>query len=171
MFDAEITAAASALVEKLRASGRTVTTIESCTGGLISAAITAVPGASNVFMTGVVTYADEAKVYLGGVPQSILEHHGAVSRETAAAMAAGALRKSKASLALSATGIAGPGNDGTSKPVGLVYIGIASSSGADDDALSTQVTELRLGDIGRDAVRRDTVLRALQLAAEALALH
>lgn len=166
VFDADITAAASDLVAKLAASGGQVTTIESCTGGLISAAITSISGASKVFDVGVVTYADAAKTVLGGVQQSILKQHGAVSAETAQAMAAGALRKSKATLAISATGIAGPDSDGTSKPVGLVYIGIAKPGAGDGAEPVTRVTELRLGNIGRDKVRRETVLRALQLAFE-----
>jgi nicotinamide-nucleotide amidase len=165
VFDAEITAAATHLIEKLRATGGTVTTIESCTGGLISAAITSIPGSSKVFMGSVVTYADDAKVFLGGIPRSVLTSHGAVSAEAAAAMAASALKKADAAIAISATGIAGPSSDGTSKPVGLVYIGIARR-GADKGAEpATSVTEFRLGPIGRDSIRRETVLHALTLAA------
>ncbi len=162
VFDSEITAAASALVAKLRAGQHSITTIESCTGGLISAAITVVSGASDVFKAGLVTYSNEAKTALVGVPVLLLDTHGAVSSEVAAAMAIGGLKAAGATLAISATGIAGPNSDGSSKPVGLVYIGLAALQS--NKTIVTRVTELRLGNLGRDAVRRETVLKALELA-------
>ncbi len=100
-------------------------TAESCTGGLVGGCLTAVPGASDVFAYGFVTYANEAKTELLGVPEALLAQHGAVSEEVARAMAEGAKRVSRADLALAVTGIAGPASDMTEKPVGLVHMAAA----------------------------------------------
>lgn len=107
------------------ANGITVVTAESCTGGLVAAAITAVAGSSGWFERGFVTYSNEAKCELLGVPESTLAAHGAVSVETAGAMAEGALRRSRAQVAVSITGIAGPAGATPGKPVGTVCIGLA----------------------------------------------
>ena len=159
MFDKDITIAAKDLIDQLRANGATITTAESCTGGLIAAAITSISGASDVFKCGYITYSNDAKTKLVSVDPEMLRQQGAVSREVAAAMAEGALKAADATCAISATGIAGPLSDGTSKPVGLVYIGLAHK--LQDGSISTATTELRLGAIGRDAIRRETVLKAL----------
>lgn len=109
----------------------TVATAESCTGGLITEAITAVPGSSGYFLGGLVTYADAAKVTLLGIPEATISAHGAVSAQVARAMAGGALERLGASLAVSSTGIAGPDGGSAAKPVGLVYLGLAWVGDAD----------------------------------------
>lgn len=113
----------ASVVELLERKHMTVTTAESCTAGLLSGRLMNVPGASNVFNEGYITYSNQAKEKLLGVPHEILETVGAVSEETAAAMAEGAARAANADAALSVTGIAGPGGGTEEKPVGLVYIG------------------------------------------------
>ncbi|MCA7121065.1 MAG: CinA family protein [Acidibrevibacterium sp.] len=117
--------AAEALLGRLRARGLRLATAESCTGGLVAALITAIPGASDVFGHGFVTYANEAKIDLLGVPAALLAAHGAVSEAVARAMAAGALARAAAGVALAITGIAGPGGGSAEKPVGLVWFGLA----------------------------------------------
>jgi len=109
----------------------TVATAESCTGGLVAAAITAVPGASGYFLGGFVTYADAAKAEVLGIPPAMLDAHGAVSAQVARAMASGARERLGSSIAVSDTGIAGPDGGSTAKPVGLVYIGLATTEGAE----------------------------------------
>lgn len=111
------------LVAKLAAKGLTVTTAESCTGGLIAGTIVNVPGASDVLCEGYVTYSNEAKERLVGVSHATLEQYGAVSEQTAKEMAAGAAKAAGADVALSSTGVAGPGGGTKEKPVGLVHIG------------------------------------------------
>ncbi|WP_298281141.1 CinA family protein [Acidocella sp.] len=120
---------AANLIAALTARGLTLATAESCTGGLVAAALTEIPGASATFTHGFVTYANAAKTSMLGVPASLLATHGAVSPETAAAMAQGARAQSGASLALSTTGIAGPTGGSPKKPVGTVWFGLASSRG------------------------------------------
>lgn len=112
------------LVETLKKEGMTITTAESCTGGLIAAAITDVPGSSEVFKRGFVTYCDEAKHEMLGVSEEVLATDTAVSERVASEMAEGAAKVAKADAAISVTGIAGPGGGSPDKPVGLVYIGI-----------------------------------------------
>ncbi len=144
------------LVELLRKKNKTLATAESCTGGLIGGAITSVPGASEVYGFGFITYANEAKERILGVRHETLAAHGAVSPETAAEMAAGARKAGGADIAVAVTGIAGPGGGTPEKPVGLVYVGVASERGV-------RTVKLNLsGD--RDAVRRRTVERALDEA-------
>jgi len=116
---------AEAVLEALRAGGLTVATAESCTGGLIAAALTAVPGSSDVVLGGLVTYSNGLKERLLGVPGTVLAREGAVSAACAEAMAEGALRATGASLAAAVTGIAGPGGGSESKPVGLVFVAVA----------------------------------------------
>jgi len=130
--------------------GLKLVSAESCTGGMIAAALTTLPGASDVFERGFITYSNEAKTELLGVPAELIEAHGAVSAQVAQAMAAGALNHSRADLAVSVTGIAGPGGGSPEKPVGLVYIGIADKQGA-----ATSFRHQFTGD--RTEVRRQTV--------------
>jgi len=124
-----------ALAERLQGlclgRGLTVATAESCTGGLIAAVVTEVAGSSGYFRGGLVTYADEAKRDLLGVPEATLAAHGAVSAQTALAMASGARERLGAALAVSVTGIAGPDGGSDEKPVGLVYVGLADAAGAE----------------------------------------
>lgn len=118
-----------ALADELARTGQTLALAESCTGGLAASRLTAIAGISAYFRGGVVSYSNEAKVSLLGVPQGLLDVHGAVSAEVAEAMAAGARSRLEADLAVSITGIAGPGGGSAEKPVGLVYLGLATASG------------------------------------------
>jgi nicotinamide-nucleotide amidase len=153
--DAEILAAAAAVLTACRRAGLRVATAESCTGGLIAGALTEIAGSSDVVEGGLVTYANEAKTALLGVPPTLLAAHGAVSPEVAAAMAAGALdRLPRAGIAVAVTGIAGPGGGAPGKPVGLVHFALARRGGA-----IRAWHEIFQG--GRSDVRRATVLRAL----------
>ncbi|HRN89201.1 nicotinamide-nucleotide amidohydrolase family protein [Hyphomicrobium sp.] len=149
---------AQRLLSNLRERGFKLATAESCTGGLLAALFTEVAGASDVFERGFVTYTNAAKIGQLGVDLDILLRHGAVSAETAAAMANGALRCSAADVTLSVTGIAGPTGGTPDKPVGLVYLGHAFRG------RPTQTRELRLGeDRTRSDVREKTVAEALAL--------
>jgi len=130
-----------------------ITTAESCTGGLVAAALTAVPGSSAWFRQGVVTYSNEAKMSLLNVPAGVLERHGAVSEACVLAMVTGALRASSARVAVSVSGVAGPGGGSAAKPVGCVWIGWAV-----DEQLSAAVFQLS-GD--RRSVREQAVVKAL----------
>lgn len=160
MFPPEIDSLARRVVSATSARGLMLATAESCTGGLVAAALTAVPGSSAVLDRGLVTYSNAAKSALLGVPPSLIEAHGAVSEPVARAMAEGARAGSgvgaRVDLAVSITGIAGPGGGTEDKPVGLVWFGCASSAGVE-----TQVQ--RFGDIGREAVRLKSVAVALGL--------
>ena len=156
--DAELTAQAVRLIDLCRRKKLKLATAESCTGGLIAAVITSVPGSSDVFDSGFVTYSNAAKTAMIGVPAELIIEAGAVSEDVARAMATGALKHSRAGIAIAVTGVAGPGGGSTLKPVGLVHCAAASSAGA------TLHQELRFGDIGRDAVRNQTAAHALQMA-------
>ena len=150
---------AQALLERLAADGLTVATAESCTGGMIAAALTDVPGASRVFGCGVVSYSNEINEKVLGVDAAILATHGAVSAETAQAMLAGLLRLSQADLGVAVTGVAGPDGGTPEKPVGLVYLAAGSAG-------EQRVRRcLFAGD--RAAVRRQTVETALAMLEEA----
>jgi nicotinamide-nucleotide amidase len=118
-----------ALFDELRRGNATLATAESCTGGLVSELITSIPGVSKYFLGGVVSYSNQAKVALLGVPPSLIERHGAVSSEVAEAMAMGVRERFGADFAVSTTGIAGPGGGTAEKPVGLVYLGLATPEG------------------------------------------
>ena len=131
VYGVDVPSLESVLAEKLKAAHKTVSFAESCTGGLISKRFTDVPGASEVFGFGFVTYANEAKIKLLGVSPETLEKHGAVSPETAREMAVGAKNVSGADFAVAVTGIAGPTGGTPEKPVGLVYMGVAFDGGAD----------------------------------------
>jgi nicotinamide-nucleotide amidase len=154
--------AARALLAEMEARRLTLATAESCTGGLIAAALTSVAGSSAVVTQGYVTYSNEAKTRMVGVPAELFGTVGAVSEEVARAMAEGALRVSGAGMALSCTGIAGPGGATPGKPVGLVYIGCAMGQ------MPTRVTR-RVFPGDRAAVRAATVAEAFALASDALA--
>lgn len=155
---------AERLISDLRMRGFKLATAESCTGGLIAALFTDIAGASDVFERGFVTYSNAAKVGQLGVDFEMLLRHGAVSAETAEAMAAGALRCSAADIAVSVTGIAGPSGGTAEKPVGLVYLGLAMRG------RSVRTRELRLDpNQSRSAIREKTVMGALALLDEALA--
>jgi nicotinamide-nucleotide amidase len=163
MFAPEMTARAAALLEGFRRSGLKVTTAESCTGGLIVALLTEIAGSSDVVERGFVTYSNDAKMELLGVPAKTLQTLGAVSRETALAMAAGALAHSRANVAVAVTGIAGPGGGSPDKPVGLVHLA------AQRKGKSPVHREMRYGDIGRSQIRLATVHTALDMLQEVLA--
>ncbi len=146
---------AAAVIDALRARGWLMATAESCTGGMISAAITDVAGSSDVFDRGFTTYSNAAKEAMLGVSAATLAAHGAVSEEVAREMAEGALARSNAQVAVAVTGIAGPGGS-EHKPEGRVCFGIATASGA-----TTETVEF--GAIGRARVRQATVEHALDL--------
>lgn len=147
----------AALLQACRAAGLTLAAAESCTGGLIAAVLTEVPGASDVVERGFVVYSNRAKTDLLGVAPGLIEAHGAVSEAVARAMAVGALDRSPADLAVSVTGVAGPGGGTPGKPVGLVHLAAARR-----DGMMTH-RELRLGDVGRSAIRRASVREAFAL--------
>jgi nicotinamide-nucleotide amidase len=149
---------ARSLLALMDAKGMTLATAESCTGGLIAAALTAIAGSSSVIMAGFVTYSNDAKQKMVGVASETLAAHGAVSEEVARQMAEGARDRAGVSLALSCTGIAGPGGATPGKPVGLVFIGCAR------EGTSTMV-ERHVFPGDRAAVRAATVAAALDLAA------
>jgi nicotinamide-nucleotide amidase len=153
----EIVQAASKLSKRLKAAKLSLVTAESCTGGLIAAAITEIPGSSDVLERGYVTYSNAAKESNLGVPDDILKQYGAVSEQVARAMAEGALAHSQAAVAVSVTGIAGPDGGTAEKPVGLVHFAAARRGGA------TLHREMRFGDLGRNEVRRRSVLTAIAL--------
>jgi len=154
----ETTAAlARRVLDACRARGRTVATAESCTGGLVAGALTDIAGSSDVLDRGFVTYSNEAKQEMLGVDAAMLARHGAVSRETAEAMAHGALARSNADIAVAITGIAGPSGGSADKPVGLVHFAAAARDGR-----LTQ-REKRFGDIGRSEVRQKSVAEALEM--------
>ncbi len=154
---------ADRFLKACQARGILSATAESCTGGLIIALLTDIPGSSSMIDRGFVTYSNEAKMEMLGVSAATLDAYGAVSRETAGEMAAGALARSHAGIALSVTGIAGPDGGSAEKPVGLVWFGVAVSG-------RPVHTERRVFDNrGRDFVRRQTVITALELGLAALA--
>jgi nicotinamide-nucleotide amidase len=156
MIDAPLAEAASACLAALRARGRTIATAESCTGGLVAAALTSIAGSSDAVHGGFVTYANEAKTAMLGVDAALIARVGAVSAEVAAAMAEGARARTGVAVAVSITGIAGPGGGSASKPVGTVWFGLASTAGVHVE------TMLFAGD--REAVRHGAALHALRLA-------
>ncbi|WP_420392016.1 CinA family protein [Acuticoccus sp.] len=161
MFDDYTLSRAAACLEAARRIGATITTVESCTGGLVAAALTAVPGSSDVVDGGVVTYSNDAKVRLG-VPPALIAAHGAVSREVATAMAeAGCAAAGDRGVAVAVTGVAGPSGGSPLKPVGLVHFAAAGRG-------AVLHHEHRFGDVGRDGVRHVSVGAALTLLTELL---
>lgn len=156
----ELDARAAALLESLRAKGLTVATAESCTGGLVAGFLTGIAGSSDVFERGFVTYSNAAKHEAIGVPEETIAAHGAVSRQVARAMAEGAIRVSRADIAVAVTGVAGPGGGSAEKPVGLVHFAAARRGG------ETVHRERRFGDLGRRQVRLESVAQAFELIEE-----
>jgi nicotinamide-nucleotide amidase len=160
MIDHELRAAAVHVIDCCRVRGLKVATAESCTGGLVAAWLTEIPGSSDVVDRGFVTYSNDAKRSMLDVDADTLDEHGAVSRPTAEAMARGALARSNADLAVAITGVAGPGGGSAEKPVGLVHFAAAARDGR------LSVREQRYGDIGRSEIRRLSVAEALNLLGE-----
>lgn len=158
--DDAVAAAAERAFGLLKEKGLMLACAESCTGGLVAAAMTDLPGSSAVLDRGFVTYSNAAKTQMLGVPAALIAAHGAVSAAVARAMAAGALERSDADIGVSITGVAGPGGGSADKPVGLVHFGAASRTGA------VRHRERRFGDLGRSEIRRLAVLEALDLIAE-----
>jgi nicotinamide-nucleotide amidase len=160
MPNQELDKAARALLDLCKSKGLKLATAESCTGGLVAGALTEIPGSSDVVERAFVTYSNAAKNAMLGVPSTTLEMHGAVSRETAEAMAEGALAHAPVDLAVSITGVAGPGGGSAAKPVGLVHFAAAARDGR------LVHREMRYGDIGRSEVRRRSVFQALAMLHE-----
>jgi len=158
----ELNDKAAGLIALCRARGKRIATAESCTGGLVAGLLTEIPGSSAVVDRGFIVYSNEAKHELLGVPAATLVAFGAVSQETARAMARGALAHSHADFAIAITGVAGPGGGAPEKPVGLVHLACAAADGA------VVALERRYGDIGRGAVRLASVATALEMLEQAL---
>ena len=157
MFPSLLVDRAAALEARCRDLGLGLATAESCTGGLLSALLTEIPGSSTVFERGFVVYSNEAKEEMLGVSDEVLAAHGAVSEATARAMALGALAHSRADIAVSVTGIAGPDGGTAAKPVGLVHLACARRGGG------TVAVERRFGALSRAAIRLASVEAALGL--------
>jgi nicotinamide-nucleotide amidase len=157
VIDAPLLTAAKHLLDLCRRRGLQLATAESCTGGLVAGVLTEIAGASDVVERGFVVYSNAAKESMLGVPATTLKRYGAVSAETAIAMATGALKNSEADISVAITGIAGPGGGTKQKPVGLVHFAAAARSGQ-------QIARRRLfGKIGRRRVRERSVAEALKL--------
>ncbi|MFS8147569.1 CinA family protein [Rhizobium sp. BR 249] len=157
LFPQDIVTAAETIIRDFTVAGLMVSTAESCTGGLISGALTEISGSSAVVDRGFVTYTNTAKIELLGVQEQTLLQFGAVSEETARQMAHGALFRSRADIAVAVTGIAGPGGGSAEKPVGLVHLAAKSRTGA------LVHRKMLYGDIGRSEVRLETVRTALEM--------
>jgi nicotinamide-nucleotide amidase len=157
MFPDELLARAAALVAACTARGVMLATAESCTGGAVAALLTEIPGSSAALDRGFVTYSNAAKSEMLGVPPAMIAAEGAVSEAVARAMAAGVLGHARADVAVSITGVAGPGGGSAAKPVGLVHFACARRGGA------TVAVERRFGDIGRGPIRLASVAQALAL--------
>ncbi|MCB1519820.1 MAG: CinA family protein [Hyphomicrobiaceae bacterium] len=163
-FPESLLAEAAQVLEDCRARGLKLVTAESCTGGLIAGLLTEIAGSSDVLDRGYVTYSNAAKTECLGVPAAMIDSHGAVSRQVAAAMAEGALKQSHADIAIAVTGIAGPGGGTAQKPVGLVHLAVHRRGHV------TRHHEYRFGDIGRTAVRMATIREALAVLAPLVAM-
>ena len=161
MFPDDIESLARRVVETAAARGLMIAAAESCTGGLVTGALTAVAGSSAVVERGFVTYSNAAKAGMLGVPAGLIDDHGAVSEQVARAMAEGAIAHSAAQVSVAVTGIAGPGGGSADKPVGLVHFAAAGPGGLVH-------VEHGFGDIGREAVRLDSVRVALGLLLDRL---
>ena len=160
MLDEDLIPKAETLLATLRARKLMLATAESCTGGLIAGVLTEIAGSSDVVERGFVTYSNEAKTELIGVPANMIAAHGAVSREVALAMAAGALARSRADIAVAVTGVAGPGGGTAAKPVGLVHLA------AERRGRPPVHRECRFGDIGRHGIRMATIAVAFEMVDE-----
>lgn len=159
MFPEDIQTLAREVIRSAAARGLRLATAESCTGGLVSAALTAVPGSSDVLDRGFVTYSNAAKTELLGVPAGLIDREGAVSEPVARAMAEGAATRANVPLSVSVTGVAGPGGGSPDKPVGLVHFAAIGPAGAVH-------AEHRFGDLGREGIRLESVRVALRLLLE-----
>lgn len=162
MFPDDIQRLAQQIVATASQHGLMAATAESCTGGLVAGALTAVPGSSAALDRGFVTYSNEAKTQMLGVGEDLLKTYGAVSEPVARAMAEGAVTHSRASVSVAVTGVAGPGGGSPDKPVGLVHFAAKGPTGVIH-------REERFGDLGREAVRLAAVRVALRLLADRLA--
>ncbi len=158
MFDEELTTIAQQVIKEFGDANATIATAESCTGGLIGGCITSVGGSSAVFNRGFITYSNEAKTEMLEVAAELIEEHGAVSAQVASEMAIGAIKHSGSNAAVAVTGVAGPGGGTENKPVGLVYIAVATSE--EEGAF---VEDFNFTDMNRDEVRRETVKEALEM--------
>src|ERR1700710_3081406 len=161
MLDDRLLTEAEALLASCRAAGVRLATAESCTGGLIAAALTAIAGSSDVVDRGFVTYSNDAKNQMIGVPMPLIDAHGAVSEEVARAMAEGTLARSRAAIAISVTGVAGPGGGSAEKPVGLVCFGLARTG-------TPVITDRQVFPGDRTAIRAATVAHAFKMIRETL---
>jgi nicotinamide-nucleotide amidase len=161
MLPASTLVEAEAVLDACRTSGTMLATAESCTGGLIAAALTAIAGSSDVVDRGFVTYSNDAKNQMIGVPMPLIERYGAVSEQVAAAMASGALSRSRARIAVSVTGVAGPGGGSAEKPVGLVCFGLARTG-------VPTITERQVFPGDRTDIRAATVAHAFKMIRAAL---
>ena len=159
-MDPELLAAATDVLNANRAMGRCIVTAESCTGGLVAAALTEIAGASDVFDSGFVTYSNQAKMKSLSVSSDIIDTFGAVSIAVAWAMAQGALKHSHADIAVAVTGVAGPGGGSVKKPVGTVVFARATRDG-DPNVVVADIHQF--GDLGRSEIRRQAALVALNL--------
>lgn len=162
LFPKPVLVQVAALVEICHQNKIKLACAESCTGGLLAGAITAIPGVSGVFDAGFITYSNAAKEAILGVPPAFLNAYGAVSEPVARAMAEGALKITKATLAIACTGIAGPGGGTLQKPVGRVHIAVSSLK-------ITRHKKMDYGDIGREAIRLATIIDAIALTADCIA--
>ncbi len=163
MFDRETVIIIKDVLDLARENGFMIATAESCTGGMIAAALTSIAGSSDVVERGFVTYSNQAKVEMLGVDDDLITLHGAVSEQVARAMCEGALKNSNANLTVSVTGIAGPGGGSKEKPVGTVHVAVASEHSP------TNHYHLQFGDIGRDEIRHKTMLAAFSMLKEQMA--
>ena len=159
----EIRALAEQVVAALKAGNLTIATAESCTGGLVAGALTSVSGSSDVVYGGFVTYANEAKIAMVGVPYGLLKQFGAVSKDVAIAMAEGALAAAGTHIAVAVTGIAGPNGGTTEKPIGLVHFAVATDEG------SRHLKKSFDPNWSREQIRQASVVEALRLVAKAVA--
>ncbi len=158
MFDEELATIAQQVIKEFGEAGFTLATAESCTGGLIGGCITSVGGSSAVFDRGFITYSNEAKSEVLGVSSELIAEHGAVSAQVASEMAIGAIKQSGVNAAVAVTGVAGPGGGTETKPVGIVYIAVATS-----DEEGAFVEDFNFADMSRDEVRRETIKEALEM--------
>lgn len=152
------------IIELLTEAGKTIVTAESCTGGMIAAALTDIPGASAAVYGGYITYANAAKSRMIHVQARLIRDYGAVSNQVARAMADGARNTARADYAVAVTGIAGPDGGSDKKPVGLVYVAVSSE-------LATVVIEHKFGDLGREEIRKASVKAALDVVIQVLTSH
>ncbi|MEM9471579.1 MAG: CinA family protein [Pseudomonadota bacterium] len=157
MFDRQLIIEAKDTLDMLREARLMLVTAESCTGGLIAGLLTSIAGSSGMIDRGFVTYSNEAKSEMLGVPMALIEQHGAVSEQVAREMAEGALRNSRADVSVSVTGIAGPGGGSAEKPIGLVHFGCARSG------LDVHHVRMTYGDIGRNEIRHAAIGTALAM--------